>query len=182
MTPIRAGCGVLLLLAGVAGAGPDVPRVVHAELVREGERHGLNADVEYRFSAAATEALHNGVPLTLRLNLQIRRERRYWWDETVADERWSFRLNYHSLAKMYQWAQEEGRPPRGFASLAALLEEMGAVRRLPVAAGLAAGQRYQARVAVSLDIEALPLPLRPFAYLSPDWYLDSPWYTWSFVD
>jgi hypothetical protein len=184
MSPSRAGVGAVLLAAGAAFAATDSPRIVRAELVREGERHLLNADVEYRFSDAATEALQNGVPLTLQLNLQVSRERRYRWDETVVDEHWSFRLRYHSLAKLYQWVEEDGRAPRGFASLAALLEEMGAVRRLevPGAGVLVPGQSYQARLAVSLDIESLPLPLRPVAYLSPAWYLASPWFPWSFVD
>lgn len=184
MNPARAGFGAMLLLAGAACAATDAPRIVRAELVRDGDRHLLSAEVEYRFSEAATEALQNGVPLTLQLNLQISRERRYWWDETMVDTRWSFRLRYHSLAKLYQWVEDDGRAPRGFASLAALLEEMGAVRRLevPAAAVLVPGQTYQARLAVSLDIESLPLPLRPVAYLSPAWYLGSPWFQWSFVD
>lgn len=184
MTLTRAGFGAVLLLAGSALAAVDSPRIVRAELVREGDQHLLNADVEYRFSDVATEALQNGVQLTLLLNLQVTRPRRYWWDETVVDERWSFRLRYHSLAKLYQWVEEDGRAPRGFASLAALLEEMGAVRRLPVpgASVLVPGQRYQARLAVFLDIESLPLPLRPVAYVSPAWYLGSPGYPWSFVD
>ena len=37
---------------------------------------------------------------------------------------------------------------------------------------------YSVRLQASLDIEALPLPLRPLAYVSPSWHLSSEWYTW----
>jgi hypothetical protein len=52
-------------------------------------------------------------------------------------------------------------------------------------AGSAAGQvpagKYRGRLRLRLDIEALPAPLRPIAYISPSWRLSSGWYEWVFV-
>ena len=39
-------------------------------------------------------------------------------------------------------------------------------------------ENYLLKVKVSLDIEALPLPLRPVAYLKPSWDLSSGWSRW----
>ena len=39
-------------------------------------------------------------------------------------------------------------------------------------------EEYLVRVDVKLDIEALPLPLRPVAYLKPSWDLTSGWSRW----
>jgi hypothetical protein len=65
-----------------------------------------------------------------------------------------------------------------------LLEAMGAVRGLPVAlpAPFEQGERLRASLAVGLDIESLPLPLRPVAYATPAWHLHSPVYKWTFAD
>ncbi|MBS1173864.1 MAG: hypothetical protein H6R12_2694 [Proteobacteria bacterium] len=43
---------------------------------------------------------------------------------------------------------------------------------------LDADQTYRVEMRVALDIESLPLPLRPRAYLSPDWNLSSEWSRW----
>ena len=43
---------------------------------------------------------------------------------------------------------------------------------------LIAGERYEGALRVLLDLEALPAPLRLFAYLSDDWRLSSEWRTW----
>jgi len=32
---------------------------------------------------------------------------------------------------------------------------------------------------VLFERELLPLPLRPLAYLNPQWYLSSGWYLWN---
>ena len=38
--------------------------------------------------------------------------------------------------------------------------------------------RYQVKVRAHLDIESLPAPMRPLAYISSDWQLDSDWVSW----
>jgi hypothetical protein len=159
-------------------------KIVRAELTRQDARHLLDADIEYRLSDTADEALRNGVPLAFELRLTVHDEPRRWWNRPVVDERRVFRVHYHSLAKLFQWTPDGGERPHGFANLGALLEDLGTLRRLQVAHAdaLIPGRRYQAELGVSLNIEALPLPLRPVAYLSPSWHLSSPAYTWPFVD
>jgi Domain of unknown function (DUF4390) len=40
------------------------------------------------------------------------------------------------------------------------------------------GQSYSVRLRGSLDIEALPTPVRLLAYVSSAWDMDSEWYQW----
>lgn len=164
-------------------AESDGFRVMRAELVQRDDAWLLNADIDYRFSDTVIDALRNGVALTLELRLIVLRDRSWLWDETLLDRRRRFQIRYHSLAKLFQLNPEEGDTPRNFSSLHALLENLGALRGLVVApaARLPADARFRAKLMVKLDIEALPLPLRPVAYLTPAWRLDSPWYRWSFV-
>jgi len=182
--PRYFGCLLGLLLAADIVAADFGFRIVHAELALERSDIVLNADIDYRFSEPAIDALRNGVPLTLFLRLRLKRERAYWWDETVLNERRKFLIRYHPLAKLFQLRDESSNAPQNFASLNALLDAMGAVRRLPVlpADRLNKGEHYWATLLVGLDIESLPLPLRPVAYVTPAWYLDSPTFQWHLAD
>ncbi len=69
---------------------------------------------------------------------------------------------------------------RTFATRDAAIGAIGEVRQLPVvaASALEPGRPYLLSLRAALDIEALPLPLRPRAYLSQDWNLSSEWSRW----
>ena len=165
------------------GYGFNIQR---AELLLDesGQMYTLDADIDYRFSEPAIDALRNGVPLDLVLHLIIKQESGWWWRKTLLDEKFSYRIDYHSLSKFYQIIYDTSTPPRNFVSFNALLETMGSIRGMPVmqSALLKQGERYGAILTVGLDIESLPLPLRPVAYISPAWHLSSPQYKWTFVN
>ncbi len=149
----------------------------------EGKLYLLDADIDYRFSEPAIEALRNGVSLGLVLQVKIRQENAWWLEDAVLDEKISFRICYHALSKLYQIIYENIEPPLNFVSYNALLESMGSIREFPVvlSSQLSQGERYRASLSVGLDIESLPLPLRPVAYVTPAWHLKSPQYKWTFV-
>ncbi|MGX2039660.1 DUF4390 domain-containing protein [Methylocaldum sp. MU1018] len=172
-----------LLLAFDAACADYGFRIVRAELVPSGSRYVLNADVDYRFSESAIDALKHGVPLTLVVRFKVKRQRNYWLDETISSEFRKFRILYHPLGRSFQIIREGGGT-ENFASLTALLDAMGAIRgwtALPTDR-IVKGGRYEASLSVDLDIESLPLPLRPIAYVSPGWYLGSSWYRWRVAD
>ena len=159
--------------------------IQHAELhaFDEGRLYLLDADIDYRFSEPAIEALRNGVCLSLVLAVKVKQENAWWLDNALLDEKISFRICYHALSKRYQIIYENFETTRNFVSYNALLDAMGSIREYPVvlASQLSQGERYRASLSVGLDIEALPLPLRPVAYVTPAWHLNSPQYKWTFV-
>lgn len=172
-----------LLLAFDAVCADYGFRILRAELVPSGAAYVLNADIDYRFSDSALDALKHGVPLTLVVRLKVKRQRHYWLNETILSEARKFRILYHPLGKSFQIVYEGGNT-ESFASLTGLLETMGAIRgwfALP-ADHIVDGNSYMASLSVDLDIESLPLPLRPIAYVSPSWYLGSSWYRWRVAD
>ena len=137
----------------------------------------LNADIRYDFSEKALEALANGVPLTLQLHLQLRREGAWLWERDVVDRRMSMQLRYHSLAALYQLVDLETGRQQSFATRDAVLAALGEIRALPVIEQkkLERGESYKLQLRTVLDIDALPLPLRSMAYISPSWNLSSDW-------
>ena len=167
----------------VAGYGITIQR---AELLRDesGKGYSLDANIDYRFSEPAIDALRNGVSLGMVLRIRVKPESGWWWSGTAHDERLPFRISYHSLSKLYQIIYENNESPRNFVSFNALLENLGTVRGMLVlaSASLVPGGRYTASLSVGLDIESLPLPLRPVAYVTPAWHLSSTPYQWTFVN
>lgn len=65
-------------------------------------------------------------------------------------------------------------------SLSEALKQLGSLNelKLPLEQTLPPEEDYSLKLRVNLDIEALPAPLRPVAYTSLAWYLNSGWTTW----
>ncbi len=167
----------LLLAMDAWGAGF---RVLSANTRLVEGVYRLDARLDYDFSQAALEALANGVPLTIELEMEVRRHRNWVWDESVAALAQRFRLDYHALARQYLVTNLNSGEFNSFPTLTAATLYMGVIDGFPLLdrSLLTPKGSYYARLRASLDIESLPAPLRPVAYLSGDWRLTSEWRTW----
>jgi hypothetical protein len=141
----------------------------------------LDARIHYELSDAAREALDNGVPLVMALQIEVQRSRWWWWNAEVAMLEQRYRLQYHALSERYVVTALNSGESRSFRSLETLLAELGRIQGLPVidAGLLDPDEHYIVRARVGLDIDALPRPLRAVAYISPEWQLTSDWQSWS---
>lgn len=140
----------------------------------------MDADILYQFSDEALEALENGVPLTLEVHIQLRREGAWIWESDLLDVRLRYRLLHQALHGLYQVSDLANGTQQYFATRKAALTALGRIRDVQLISveKLQRGERYKLSLRSSLDIEALPLPLRPLAYLSPAWNLSSEWSIW----
>jgi hypothetical protein len=175
-------CWLALLAALLTGpaawsAGFDV---ISAVTGLKGDVYRLNAQIKYRFSGAAQEALQNGVPLTIALEMEVRRRRQWLWDETVYALAQRFRLEYHTLSRQYLVSNLNSGERRAFPTREGALQHIGRITDFPMLDKglLNPNERYQGALRARLDIDALPTPLRLFAYISDDWRLASEWRTW----
>ncbi len=139
----------------------------------------LDAEISYALSAETLKALHNGISLPLVLSLEVTRERWYMWDESVAKLKQRYQLQYYQLSNEYKLTYQNTGIQENFNTLGAALGTLGRIRDFPLldAHLVQSGQAYQVHLQSYLDIESLPAPLRPVAYLSPEWRLASNRYT-----
>ncbi len=139
----------------------------------------LDAKIDYRFSEAALAALRNGVPLLIQVDIQVR-EKRWYWNLTLAELTQGYLLLYHALSDTYIVHNLNSGTQDHYRNLDAALADLGHIRNLPLidAKLLEPDKDYEVRLRARLDIESLPAPMRPMAYISSDWDLDSGWYTW----
>lgn len=140
----------------------------------------LNANFHYQFSKEAIEALEHGVPLLILVDIEILTPRWYWADKSIAELEQGYLLLYHALSENYVVHNLNSGTQNNFISLKLALNSLSRIKELPIldANLLDPAKNYYLRVRTHLDIESLPAPMRPLAYISSDWALASDWYKW----
>lgn len=140
----------------------------------------VSAQVDYQLGTQALDALSHGVPLVLELSIQVRQQREWMWNHVVAELRQRHQLRYHALSRRYVVNNFHTGVQRSYYKLADALHSIGSLYDLPLLDErlLTSGRAHQVRMRADLDIEALPTPIRLWAYVSPEWERQSEWYTW----
>jgi hypothetical protein len=141
----------------------------------------LHAGLRYALSPALTDALHNGVALVFEVRVEVYRVRSWWLDAHVATITQRYRLDYHALSRLYLVTHLNTGVQQSFFRFSSVLTFLGELDAVPLldAGLLDEGADYEARLRTRLLIDALPLPLRVRAYISPEWSPVSDWYSWS---
>ena len=139
----------------------------------------LNADIYYTLSDEVLEALENGVIITMQVAIKVERVREYLWNEHIGSQLQRYQLKYHALSGQYLVERLDSIERQSYLSLASALRAVGTIRDLPVLdhSKIKEGETYQVQVRSELDTNALPAPLRPMAWLSSGWQLQSKWVT-----
>ena len=173
-------CFIVGLLPFSGYANEFAAEVKQAEITLQGDSYVLSADIVYQLSEKAKAALKNGVPLFWDIQVKMLQHREVFWDKTLVDLAIRYRIQYHALLNMYRVRNEGNGEIYNFSTLSAALDLMSAVRdfRVIQKSELAPEKQHLCAVKVSFDREALPLPLRPIAYIDPQWYLSSDWTLW----
>jgi hypothetical protein len=158
-------------------AGEFVVNSAHTRL--QNNLYLLDADITYRLSGEVIDALLNGVTIILELRIEVNKKRWYAWDVSVAELRQRYQLKYHMLTNQYMLTWLNTGVQENFAKLDTAMRQLGKLMDFPLldAHLVENGEHYQVYLQTWLDIEALPAPLRPVAYFSPQWRLTSNRYT-----
>lgn len=140
----------------------------------------LDATIDYDLSDTVAEALENGVPLTFETHVEMRRAGAWIWESDVVEHRLRTVLRYRPLSGMYELRKLGGEEGLAFATRDAALRTLGSIIGMPITERdkLDLSQDYIVRIDSRLDREALPLPIRPMAYVKRDWSLESESLEW----
>ncbi len=153
-------------------------REAHSWLVDD--VYQLRARIDYVLSTPVSDALINGLPLVIELQVDVVRDYFGIWDQTVASLTQKYQLQYHALSRQYLLRNLNSTAQRSYPTEQAALDALGDVDALPMLDGrlLTAGVSYDGKVRARLDVESLPTPLRLATYFDSDWRLASDWYRW----
>jgi len=174
--------GLVWLLAAVLALPAEAGgfRVASAKTHLEGGIYVLDVRIVYGFSDLALEALDNGVPLTIEVHIQVRPRNAWIWDDTLLDRRLRYAIRFKPLSERFFVSQLPEEGGRSFVTRDAAITALGEIKGFPLVAQdrLKSDQGYEVQIKAELDIEELPLPLRPMAYLRPAWKLSTGWTRW----
>jgi hypothetical protein len=150
------------------------PKIIGQSLV-------LAGNLDLNLSPNVEVALSKGIPLDVNIDIRLYQYRRFLWNKKVAAWTLRRRIQYHALSGQYLVTGGEPGAEIGESLLTQqeALKQLGSLNDLILALTESPPDgSYTVDMRVSLDIEALPTPLRPLAYTSFDWHLNSGWSSW----
>lgn len=170
--------GLQPLAAAQEDPGHFEVRSANVELISD--VYYLDAWIEFRLSTEARAALQSGLPITIQLQVQLLKVRRFWFDAESASLTQKYQLEYHALSERYIVRNMNSGDQSSFATLFSALNFLGRVNRLPLidASLLQRNTHYDIRLRAVLDTAQLPGPLRLLAFWRRDWSIASDWYRW----
>lgn len=144
------------------------------------DRYVLNGRVDYNLSDTALEALDNGVPITMRVHVKVRRKNAWPWEPRIVHQQFPFVIRFQALSEKFQVENVVADQVRDYVTREAAIEALGDIVELPIinASELKSSEPYEIKVFAELDKDSLPLPLRPLAYFKSSWKLSSKWTRW----
>jgi hypothetical protein len=175
----------VLLLGSAALAQDPVERIGYFEVRSastdlDGGVHMLDARLQLVLSSEALDALNSGVPLTIELQMQVIRSRRFYLDALDAELAFRFELEYRPISQRYIVRNLNSGDQDSFATLYSALNYLGRVQRLPVIdeSLLVPDRDYRVRLRALLATEQYSAPLRLLFFWRDEWQLKSEWYEW----
>jgi len=171
--------GIVLAQEPVERAGYFEVRSASTQLI--GGVHMLDARLQLVLSSEALNALNSGVPLTIELQMQVIRTRRFYLDSVDAELAVRFELEYRPLSQRYIVRNLNSGDQDSFSTLYSALNNLGRIQGLPVIdeSLLIPDREYRVRLRALLATEQYSAPLRLLFFWRDEWQLKSDWYEWT---
>ena len=143
----------------------------------------VNARLDLTLNPRTEEALGKGIPIDVVIEVNLAKRVWWWRNKTITDHTLRRRIQFHALSRQYLVSGRTAREPaESFGTLSAALAHAGALEDFTIALTpkkeIDAGARHLLQLRARLDIEALPMLMRPLAYTLPSWRLSTGWTEW----
>lgn len=165
---------IALWLSSAHAEPPLVPQkmaVRSAFLERQDNVYQLNATLAFDLPEGARQAVVDGVPMTLDLEIVLRRARRFWFDEAVATLVQNYQLEHRVLSERYLVRNLNSGEQMSFPTLDGALDAMRVISNLPILdqSLIEPDEEYEISLRASLDVRTMPDVLRFVLFLADDW-------------
>ncbi|MCW8932783.1 MAG: DUF4390 domain-containing protein [Gammaproteobacteria bacterium] len=159
-------------------------QVISADSFGDKKSIAIDADLKMNFTDDVVDALENGIPLTIAVEVQVLRERLWWRNIIIKESRQLFELRYHPLTNVHEVKNIATNERYTFNSRQDAMAVLGTIRgaHLIEKKELSRDKQYYIQMRILLDVSHLPPALRQIASLSPSWRLESTWFRWLIDD
>jgi hypothetical protein len=149
--------------------------------LKDGVYH-LNARLDLPINDAVRRGLAQGVPLSLELDLGIKRVRQLLPNSSVAELTQRYHLQYNAVSARYILRNDNSGQQESLGSINEAIEHLSEVHSLPALdkALIARDRRYEANVRAKIDFGTVPFTMRVLMFWVSDWHRESDWYAWTF--
>jgi uncharacterized protein DUF4390 len=149
--------------------------------LKDGVYH-LNARLDLPISDAVRRGLTEGVPLSLELDLGIKRVRQLLPNSSVAELTQRYHLQYNAVSARYILRNDNSGQQESLGTIDEAIEHLSEVHSLPALdkALIARDRRYEANVRAKIDFGTVPFTMRLLMFWVSDWHRECDWYAWTF--
>ena len=142
----------------------------------------LNARLDLPISDAVRRGLAEGVPLSLGLDLDIKRVRQLLPNSSVAGLTQRYHLQYNAVSARYILRNDNSGQQQSLGTIEEAIDHLSEVHSLPALdkALIARDRRYEANVRAKIDFGTVPFTMRLLMFWVSDWHRECDWYAWTF--
>ena len=154
-----------------------------AEINSQFEAYFLNAYFDLSFNDDLDEAIKKGIPVNFIIEFELKKPRKYWFEEEVTKKTKEILLTYHALSKQFTLTESENRLI-AFDNLTQAKNELKKIKnwRIFDKSQIDDTEKYSAYLQVKLDQTKLPKQLQADITSNQEWQLASKQFQWTFVN
>ncbi|HJL92392.1 MAG TPA: DUF4390 domain-containing protein [Woeseiaceae bacterium] len=151
-----------------------------ASTVMAERKHMLDARLQLFLSDEALNALNSGVPLTIELNIELLRIRRFLPDGKETELSFQYELEYRPLSQRYIVRDVKNASQESYSTLFSALNRLGRIQNLFLLNdnSLIPDANYRFRLQALLSTKQYSAPLRMLFFWRSQWDIKSGWYEW----
>ena len=172
---------ILFLLLSTNTLATEEIKVERVSSRLVGNSYYLDAQINFEFHDDVLDALNNGVDLNIDIIIKVKVKRKWLWDSLYKRDIIKFKLDYKPLSNVYVVTNPGNLDRRQFDSIENALKYLGMVDNyfLLNNENLNDEQNLTGLLKAKLNVENLPPPLKPIAFISKRWKSDSQWHQWA---
>lgn len=176
-------CGIIFSLNISAQMRPNHEGyfdVRSADTVLVEQKHMLDARLQLFLSDEALNALNSGVSLTIELNIELLRIRRFLPDDKETELSFQYELEYRPLSQRYIVRDVRNASQESYSTLFSALNRLGRIQNLFLfdSKSLIPDANYRLRLQALLSTKQYSAPLRMLFFWRSQWDIKSRWYEW----
>ena len=151
------------------------------EAKQDGQAIQVNGKLTLKLTDDVRKALSKSIQLQLKMEFVLHRVRKYMWDKEVAVWTVPIAISYKPVSDEYVVTRPDLlNQQEAYGSQSEALERLGVFKdlNLPLPSDLADDKKYILEARIKLELSQLPAMMRPLAYFSSSWHLNSKWTEW----
>jgi len=180
LSALLAAVLVALWLPSMAQS-PTTAEITQINLARSGDGVELTAAIRFELPTVVRDALYKGLPIIFVEEVEIYRERWYWFDKRLTSVQRQLRLVYQPLTRRWRLSTSSGSSTELGAlsqTFDTLEEALGVIRRVSPwrvidTSSLEIGTEHRFELRFRLDTAQLPRPLQIGALGESDWVISA---------